>query len=180
EAALADGAPLVHDDAPGNVAFTWALVTGDPDKVFSEAAVTVKERYRQQRLVPAAREPRGVLCEGNCAGGVAPTTATQIPHVLRTAFTLVLGIPEAKIRVIAPDVGGGFGSKLDVYAEEAIAIVLARRLGRPVKWTEERTEANLATIHGRDVIQEIELAATAEGKITGVRTRLHAAMGAYL
>jgi carbon-monoxide dehydrogenase large subunit len=92
----------------------------------------------------------------------------------------VLGIPEAKIRVIAPDVGGGFGSKLDVYAEDVIVIALAQRLGRPVKWTEERSEGNVATIHGRDVIQEIELAATAEGKITGVRTRLTAAMGAYL
>ena len=180
EAAMADGAPQLHDDAPGNVAFTWELVTGEPDRVFSDAAVTVKERYYQQRLVPSAMEPRGVICEVNAAGDVTVTTSTQIPHVLRTAFTLVLGIPEAKIRVIAPDVGGAFGSKLDVYAEEAIAIVLAQKLGRPVKWTEERSEANLATIHGRDVIQEIELAATGEGKITGVRTRLKAAMGAYL
>ena len=180
EAALADGAPLVHDDAPGNVAYTWELVTGEPDRVFADADVTVKERYRQQRLVPTAMEPRGVLCEVTAAGDVTVTTSTQGPHIMRTAYTLVLGIPEAKVRVIAPDVGGGFGSKLDVYAEDAIVIALARRLGRPVKWTEERSEAHLATIHGRDVIQEIELAATAEGKITGVRTRLNAAMGAYL
>jgi aerobic carbon-monoxide dehydrogenase large subunit len=180
EAALADGAPVLHDDAPGNVAYTWSLVTGDPDKVFADAAVTVKERYRQQRLVPTAMEPRGALCEVNAAGDVTITTSTQGPHIMRTAYTLVLGIPEAKVRVIAPDVGGGFGSKLDVYAEDVIVIALAQKLGRPVKWTEERSEANLATIHGRDVIQEIELAATEEGKITGVRTRLHAAMGAYL
>ncbi len=180
EAAVADGAPLVHDDAPGNQAYTWELVTGDVDKVFADAAVTVKERYRQQRLIPTAMEPRGVLCEVNAAGDVTVITSTQGPHIMRTAYTLVLGIPEAKIRVIAPDVGGGFGSKLDVYAEDMIVIGLARKLGRPVKWTEERSEANVATIHGRDVIQEIELAATAEGKITGVRTRLRAAMGAYL
>jgi carbon-monoxide dehydrogenase large subunit len=180
EAALAEGAPLVHDDAPGNSAYTWELVTGDVDKVFADAEVTIKERYRQQRLIPTAMEPRGVLCEVSAAGDVTVTTSTQGPHIMRTAYTLVLGIPEAKVRVIAPDVGGGFGSKLDVYAEDMIVIALARKLGRPVKWTEERSEANLATIHGRDVIQEIELAATSEGKITGVRTRLKAAMGAYL
>jgi len=180
EAAIADGAPQLHDDAPGNKAFTWALVTGDPDKVFADAAVTVKERYRQQRLIPSAMEPRGALCEVNAAGDVTITTSTQGPHIMRTAYTLVLGIPEAKIRVIAPDVGGGFGSKLDVYAEDVIVIAAAQKLGRPVKWIEERSEANLATIHGRDVIQEIELAATEEGKITGVRVRLKAAMGAYL
>jgi len=180
EAALADGAAQLHDDAPGNRAFTWELVTGEPDKVFGDAAVTVKERYRQQRLIPSAMEPRGALCEVNASGDVTITTSTQGPHIMRTAYTLVLGGPEAKIRVIAPDVGGGFGSKLDVYAEDVIVIALARKLGRPVKWTEERSEANLATIHGRDVIQEIELAATAEGKITGVRVHLKAAMGAYL
>jgi carbon-monoxide dehydrogenase large subunit len=179
-AALAEGAPVVHDDAPGNRAYTWSLVTGDPDRVFADAAVTVKERYRQQRLIPTAMEPRGALCEVNASGDVTIWTATQGPHIMRTAYTLVLGIPEAKVRVIAPDVGGGFGSKLDVYAEDVIVIALARKLGRPVKWTEERSEGNLATIHGRDVIQEIELAATADGKITGVRTRLKAAMGAYL
>jgi carbon-monoxide dehydrogenase large subunit len=180
EQALTDGAPQIHDDAPGNVAYTWSLVTGDVDKVFSAAEVTVKERYRQQRLIPAAMEPRGTLCEVNAAGDVTVTTSTQGPHILRTAFTLVLGIPEAKVRVIAPDVGGGFGSKLDVYAEDIIMITLARKLGRPVKWIEERSEACLATIHGRDMVQEIELAATAEGKITGVRTRLTASMGSYL
>jgi carbon-monoxide dehydrogenase large subunit len=179
-AAIADGAPTVHDDAPGNKAYTWSLVTGDPEKVFADAAVTVKERYRQQRLIPTAMEPRAALCEVNASGDVTITTATQGPHIMRTAYTLVLGVPEAKVRVIAPDVGGGFGSKLDVYAEDVIVIALARKLGRPVKWTEERSEGNLATIHGRDVIQEIELAATEEGKITGVRTRLTAAMGAYL
>jgi aerobic carbon-monoxide dehydrogenase large subunit len=180
EAALADGAPALHDDAPGNVAFTWELAAGEVDKVFADAAVTVKEQYRQQRLIPTAMEPRGVLCEVNAAGDVTVTTSTQGPHIMRTAYTLVLGIPEAKIRVVAPDVGGGFGSKLDVYAEDMIVIAAARKLGRPVKWVEERSEANLATIHGRDVIQEIELAATTEGKITGVRARLKAAMGAYL
>jgi aerobic carbon-monoxide dehydrogenase large subunit len=117
EAALTDGAPQVHDDAPGNIAYTWSLTAGDDiDKTFADAAVTVKERYRQQRLIPSAIEPRSVLCEVNAAGDVTVTTSTQAPHILRTAITLVLGIPEAKVRVIAPDVGGGFGSKVDLYA----------------------------------------------------------------
>ncbi len=181
EKALEPGAPLVHDDVPSNRCYTWALVAGEVDKAFAEAAVTVSERYRQQRLIPNAIEPRGVLCEISPAtGDITVITSTQAPHILRTAYTLVLGIPEAKIRVIAPDVGGGFGSKVDVYAEDMVVITLARRLGRPVKWIEERSEAYLATIHGRDVVQHIELAATAEGKITAVRTRLTAAMGAYL
>src|SRR5262245_25904785 len=180
EAALAAGAPLVHDEVPENRCYTWSLVAGEVDKVFAAAEVTVSCRFRQQRLIPCAIEPRGVLCEVSAAGDVTVTTSTQAPHLLRTAYTLVLGIPESKVRVIAPDVGGGFGSKVEVYAEDMIVIALARKLGRPVKWTEERSEGCLATIHGRDVIQEIELAATAEGKITGVRTRLTAAMGAYL
>ena len=125
EEAIADGAPVVHDDAPGNRAYMWSLVTGDPDKIFGDAAVTVKQRYRQQRLIPTAMEPRGALCEVNAAGDVTIWTATQGPHIMRTAYTLVLGIPEAKVRVIAPDVGGGFGSKLNVYAEEALMAFIA-------------------------------------------------------
>ncbi len=155
EAALAPGAPLVHDDVPENRCFTWSLVTGEPDKVFAEADVTVRCRFRQQRLIPCAMEPRGVICEVSAAGDVTVTTSTQAPHILRTAYALVLGLPEAKIRVVAPDVGGGFGSKVEVYAEDMIVIALARRLGRAVKWTEERSEGCLATIHGRDVVQEI-------------------------
>jgi aerobic carbon-monoxide dehydrogenase large subunit len=181
EEALADGAPLVHDEFPDNGCYTWSLQAGEVDRLFSEAAVTVKERYRQQRLIPNAIEPRGVLAEPSPASGHATLySATQIPHILRTTLAMVTGIPEAKIRVVAPDVGGGFGSKLNVYAEEALALVLARRLGRPVKWTEERSENYLATIHGRDVVQEIELAADEEGRISAVRVRLLAAMGAYL
>jgi carbon-monoxide dehydrogenase large subunit len=181
ERALADGAPLVHEELGTNRCYTWSLVEGDVEKAFAEAAVTVSERYYQQRLIPCAIEPRGIVVDPSSATGeVTVVSSTQIPHVMRTAFALVLGIPEAKIRVIAPDVGGAFGSKLDVYAEDMIAVPVARHLGRPVKWVEERSEACLATIHGRDVVQRIELAATAEGKITAVRVRLTAAMGAYL
>jgi carbon-monoxide dehydrogenase large subunit len=181
EEAIAEGAPRVHDEFPDNGCYTWALQAGDVDRLFAEAEVTVKERYRQQRLIPNAIEPRGVLAEPSPASGEYTLySATQIPHILRTTLSMVTGIPEAKIRVVAPDVGGGFGSKLNVYAEEALALVLARRLGRPVKWIEERSENYLATIHGRDVVEEIEFAATREGRITAVRVRLLAAMGAYL
>ena len=181
EQALEAGAPILHDDFGTNLSYTWKLSAGDVDRLFSEAGVTVKERYKQTRLIPNAIEPRGVLVQPSPATGEFTIySATQIPHILRTTLTLVTGIPEAKLRVVAPEVGGGFGSKLDVYAEEALCLVLAKRLGLPVKWTEERSEAYLATIHGRDVVQEIELAATAEGKITAVRVTLTAAMGAYM
>jgi aerobic carbon-monoxide dehydrogenase large subunit len=181
EAALADGTPLVHPDLGTNSCYVWEITGGDVDAVFAAADVVVTERYRQQRLIPAAIEPRGVLVQPVPANGEYTLwSATQIPHVLRTTLALTLGIPESKLRIIAPEVGGGFGSKLDVYAEEALALALAKRLGRPLKWVEERSEAHVATIHGRDVIQEIDLAADSEGKISGVRVRLKSAMGAYL
>ncbi len=181
EAAVADGAPLVHEDFGTNRCYTWSLAAGEVDKVFRDADVVVKERYRQQRLIPNAIEPRGVVVQPIAAAGeFTMWSATQIPHILKVTIALTLGIPESKMRVIAPDVGGGFGSKLNVYAEEAICLAVARKLGRPVKWIEERSEAYLATIHGRDLIQEIELAATADGKLKGVRVKLLANMGAYL
>jgi carbon-monoxide dehydrogenase large subunit len=181
EEALADGAPLVHEELEDNRSYTWTLKTDNADDVFSAAPVVVKERYRQQRLIPNAIEPRGVLAQYLPAQDEYTLwSATQIPHILRFWLAVVLGIPEARLRVIAPDVGGGFGSKLNVYAEEALALVLARRLGRPVKWIEERSEGYLATIHGRDQWQEIELAADEDGKVRGVRVRLTVGMGAYL
>src|SRR6202043_3149922 len=107
-------------------------------------------------------------------------SATQIPHVLRTMLALVTGIPEHKLRVVAPDVGGGFGSKLQVTAEEFLAVLLARKIGRPVKWTESRSEGNMAVHHGRDQLQRIKLAADADGRIRGLSVDLLADMGAYL
>ena len=107
-------------------------------------------------------------------------SSTQIPHILRTALTITTGIPEAKLRVVAPDVGGGFGSKLEVYPEDAICLALAQKLGRPVKWVEERSENYVATLHGREMFQQIELAATRDGDLKAVRVNLTVAMGAYL
>ena len=181
EAALRDDAAVIHEAFGSNRAYTWTLANGEVDRVFADAPVVVKERYYHPRLIPNAIEPRGVVVQPVPAQGeITIWSATQIPHILRTLMALVMNIHEAKIRVIAPDVGGGFGSKLNFYAEEAIAVAVARRLGVPVKWIEERTEAYLATIHGRDVLQDMEVAATEEGKLLGVRVKLHADLGAYL
>ena len=181
ERALEDGAPIVHDDLGTNRCYTWNLAAGEVEKEFANAEVTIKERYRQQRLIPNAMEPRGLIVQPFPATGeLTMWSATQIPHIARVTLSMVTGVPEAKLRVVAPEVGGGFGSKLNVYAEEALALVLARKLGRPIKWIETRTEGYQATIHGRDQIQEIELAATSEGKIRAVRAKLTAGMGAYL
>jgi aerobic carbon-monoxide dehydrogenase large subunit len=181
EAALVDGAPIVHEEFGTNRCYTWTLEAGEVDRLFDEAAVTVRERYRQNRLIPNAIEPRAVFVTPVPATGEFTLwSTTQVPHIARITLSGVTGIPEAKLRVIAPDVGGGFGSKLNIYAEEALGLAIARRLDRAVKWTETRSEGYVSTIHGRDQVQEIELAATAEGKITAVRTKLTAAMGAYL
>jgi carbon-monoxide dehydrogenase large subunit len=156
EAALADGAVQLH--AAGNKSFTWPFGNGDIDAAFRDAPVVVTRTYRQQRLIPSAMEPRAVVC-APVADEYTMWTSTQIPHVLRVMLALVTGIPEHKLRVIAPDVGGGFGSKLQVTAEEVLALLLARKLGRPVKWTETRSEGNVAVHHGRDQIQRVRIAA---------------------
>jgi aerobic carbon-monoxide dehydrogenase large subunit len=174
---------VVHEGLGTNRSYTWSLVP-DPDAVdraFADAAHVVRERYLQQRLIPVAMEPRGVAAVPGVYGGdLTVYSATQIPHILKVMITATCGVPESKVRVIAPSVGGAFGSKLNVYAEELIAVALARRLGVPTRWTEGRSENAVATIQGRGQVQDIELAADAEGKITAVRVKLLADMGAYM
>ncbi|MGZ6967735.1 MAG: xanthine dehydrogenase family protein molybdopterin-binding subunit [Acidimicrobiia bacterium] len=174
---------LVHAELGTNESYTWSLIP-DPaavDAAFANATHVVSERYLQQRLIPMAMEPRGVVVQPEPFGGnVTVYSSTQIPHILKVMLGITLGVPEQRIRVIAPAVGGGFGSKLNVYAEEVLCVALARRLGRPVRWTEERSENAQATIHGRGQIQDIELAADATGKVSAVRVHLVADMGAYL
>jgi carbon-monoxide dehydrogenase large subunit len=177
EQALADGSVQLH--AAGNKSFTWPFGNGDIDAAFRDAPVVLERTYRQQRLIPSAMEPRAVVC-APVADEYTMWTSTQIPHVLRVMLALVTGIPEHKLRVIAPDVGGGFGSKLQVTAEEVLALLLARKLGRPVKWTETRSEGNVAVHHGRDQIQRVRIAADADGRIRGLDVDLLADMGAYL
>ncbi len=181
ESALADGADLVHADKGTNHCYTKHYVCGDYAKAAADADVVVSRRFVQQRLIPSPMEPRAVVAAptGN-VGDLTIWSATQIPHVLRVLLSLSTGIPQQKLRVIAPDVGGGFGAKLQMYREEILATVLANRLGRPVKWTETRTENMVATHHGRDQIQFLELAAKADGTILGLKVELLANMGAYL
>jgi carbon-monoxide dehydrogenase large subunit len=175
--ALDDGAPKVHE--AGNKSFEWVFQNGDLDEAFRDAPVVIERNYRQQRLIPSAMEPRAVVC--SCVGGEFTLwSSTQIPHVLRVMLALVTGVPEQNIRVIAPDVGGGFGSKLQVTAEEVLAMLIARRLGRPVKWTESRSEGNLTVHHGRDQWQRIRVAAERDGRLRGLSVDLLADMGAYL
>ncbi|MGH9211951.1 MAG: xanthine dehydrogenase family protein molybdopterin-binding subunit [Acidimicrobiales bacterium] len=174
---------LVHDGLGTNSSYTWTLAPDSDavDRAFADAAHVVQARYLQQRLIPAALEPRGVaVVPGAYGGDFTIYSATQIPHILKIMTAVTCGLPEQKLRVVAPAVGGGFGSKLNVYAEELVAVALAGRLGVPVRWTETRSEAGVATIHGRSLIQDIELAADGDGKITAVRVKLLADMGAYL
>ena len=180
-AAMDPGAPQLHDDAPNNQAFHWVATGGDPDAAFAAADVIVSDTIVQQRLVPNAMEPRSALANWlRSMGELTLWSTSQNPHIVRFLASLITGVPEHKIRVIATEVGGGFGSKIPVYADEMIAAFCAMKLNRPVKWTETRSENFLATIHGRDHIEKVEMAATRDGKITGVRSVVHAGMGAYL
>lgn len=180
ERALTDQ-ELVHADKGTNKSFVWHFENGDVEAAFRDAPVIIQRRFIQQRLIPNAMEPRGVVVAPIAAADEYTVySATQIPHILRIMLALVTGIPEHKLRVVAPDVGGGFGSKLNVYAEEVVALLVAKRLGQPVKWTESRSEGYQATIHGRDQIQDLALAADRDGRIRGLRVDLKADMGAYL
>jgi len=181
EAAMQPGAPQIHEDAPNNQAFHWIAAGGDTDAAFADADVIVKDTILQQRLIPNAMEPRSAVANWTRSMGELTLWSTsQNPHIVRFLGSLVTGIPEHKIRVIATEVGGGFGSKIPMYADEMIASFCSMQLNRPVKWTATRSEGFLATIHGRDHIEHVEMAATREGKITAIRTVVYAGMGAYL
>ena len=175
--ALEPSSPKVHPQ--GNKSYTWTFANGDLDAAFRDAPVVIERTFRQQRLIPSAMEPRAVVAT-SVAGEVTLWSATQIPHVLRFALAAFFGIPEQDIRVIAPDVGGGFGSKLQVTAEEVLAVMVARKLGRPVKWTESRSEGNLTVHHGRDQWQTLRIAADRDGRLRALDVDLLANMGAYL
>ena len=179
--ALADGAVQLHEDAPNNTAFEWEVDAGSISDARSSSDVAVTQRFVNQRLIPTAMENRGVVVDYNSGTDqITMWTTTQIPHLIRVLLALVTGHPEHLIRVIAPDVGGAFGSKLYLYAEEVIAPIIAKNLKRPVKWVESRSEGYLATTHGRDHITDIEIIGNRDGTITGLDVRTLANMGAYL
>ncbi|HEY3754332.1 MAG TPA: xanthine dehydrogenase family protein molybdopterin-binding subunit [Pseudonocardiaceae bacterium] len=184
-AAIADGADLVHPDLGTNSSATWifdsgeAGTGGDVEQAIADAEVVVERTFRQQRLVPAFMEPRSTVVDPTGAQ-FTMWSATQIPHILRLMLALTLGVPEHKVRVIAPDVGGGFGGKLQVTPEEILTFLVARRLAKPVKYTESRSESVQAAHHGRDQIQKLTLTARKDGTVTGLKVELLADMGAYL
>ena len=163
----------------GNKSYTWTLANGDMDAAFRDAPVVLERTYRQQRLIPSRD---GAARRGLRAGRRRVHDVDLHPDPAHPAvmLALVTGIPEQQLRVIAPDVGGGFGSKLQVTAEEVLALLLARKLGRPVKWTESRSEGNVAVHHGRDQIQRIRIAAESDGRLRALDVDLLADMGAYL
>lgn len=178
EAAMESGALIIHPDLGTNICFRLTYGGGGVDEAFANASVTVKTRIVQQRLIPAAMETRGVVALHK-GGELTVWTSTQVPHVVKTTLADIVRLPEHEIRVIAPEVGGGFGSKLDVYAEEGLVAALALALQRPVKWVETRRENFVATIHGRGQINEVEVAAARDGTMTGLRVRVIADLGAY-
>ncbi|MGV9795000.1 MULTISPECIES: molybdopterin cofactor-binding domain-containing protein [unclassified Gordonia (in: high G+C Gram-positive bacteria)] len=184
-AAAADGADLVHPDLGTNVSAVWIFDSAEAgtgtavDDEIRDAEVVIERTFRQQRLIPAFMEPRSVVVDPT-GTQITMWSATQVPHILRLMLAMTLGIPEHKVRVIAPDVGGGFGGKLQVCPEEVLALLAARRLGKPVKYTESRSESMQAAHHGRDQIQKLTLAANRDGSVRGLKVELLADMGAYL
>ena len=181
EMASKDGAPQLHAEAPNNVAFHWTVAGGDIDAAFKSAEVVVRDRIIQQRLIPTAMEPRGAVVHYVPATGeMTIWNTTQNPHIVRFIMSLVTGVTEDRLRVIAPEVGGGFGSKIAQIQGDFITAFCSMKLGRPVKWIETRSENYQSTTHGRDHVQDVELAATRDGRILGLRCTVWAGMGAFL
>ena len=181
EKAVKPGAPQLHVEAPNNIAFKWTVAGGDVDAAFKTAEVVVRDRIVQQRLIPTAMETRGALAHYIPATGeLTLWNTTQNPHIVRFIMSLVSGIPEDRLRVIAPEVGGGFGSKIPQIQGDFITVFCSMKLGRPVKWIESRSENYQSTTHGRDHVQDVEMAATKDGRILGLRCTVWAGMGAYL
>jgi carbon-monoxide dehydrogenase large subunit len=185
ENALAEGAPLVHEELGTNRNALWIFDSGEAgtgssvDEAIANAEVTVKRRFRQQRLIPAFMEPRACVVDPTSTQ-LTMWSSTQVPHILKTMAALTLGIPEHKLRVVAPDVGGGFGGKIGVLPEEMMCLIVAQKLGKPVKWNESRSESMVTAHHGRDQIQDITITANRDGTVTGLKVELMADMGAYI
>jgi carbon-monoxide dehydrogenase large subunit len=180
EKALAPDSPIIHSEWPDNVAFRAEQKQGNLAKAFKDADKIVRQRLVHQRLAPVAIEPRGVVAHYLSSDKeLTVWSSTQIPHMLKSHLAKMLKLPENEVRVIAPEVGGGFGSKLNVYAEEALLAHLALKLNRPLKWSEGRSENFQATIHGRGQTGEVEAAVKKDGTILGLRYKVIADIGAY-
>lgn len=183
--AATDSGDFAHPDLGTNISARWifdsaeAGTGADVESAIADSEVVIERTYRQQRLIPSFMEPRSVVVDPTGEQTTMWST-TQIPHILRLMLALTTGVPESKLRVIAPDVGGGFGGKLQVTPEEVVTLLAARRVGKPCKYTETRSESLTAAHHGRDQIQKITLAARRDGTVTGLKVELLANMGAYL
>ncbi|HVG74028.1 MAG TPA: xanthine dehydrogenase family protein molybdopterin-binding subunit, partial [Thermoleophilaceae bacterium] len=178
EAALEDGSPLVWEQFGTNKVHEWAIGGGDIDAQLAEADVIVERRFENHRTSGAPIEPRCSI--GEIRGDkLTLYSTTQIPHIARFVFSGMLGIPEDQLRVIAPDVGGGFGAKLQTYGEECLVLALAKRLGRPVKWVETRSEHMTTSHHGRDQVNYVKVGAKSDGTVTACQVRIIADLGAY-
>lgn len=176
---------LAHPDLGTNKSATWVFDSGEAgtgkpvSEALAGAEVLIERTFYQQRLIPSFMEPRSTVVDPT-GEQITVWSATQVPHILRLMLALTLGIPESKVRVIAPDVGGGFGGKLQVTPEEAITVLAARHTGKPCKYTETRSESLMAAHHGRAQVQKLKLSATKDGIVTGLDVHLLADMGAYL
>ena len=192
ELAMTGKPTVIHADFPNNLAV--ALVPSGTgvapdfsvidntavDKAFADAEVVISQRMMNHRLVPNAMEPRGVIAHWE-PGKESMTiwSSTQNPHILKTMIAAMNGLGQHQVRAIAPEVGGGFGAKINIYGEEYVASVVSKKLGLPIKWIEDRSEAFVATTHGRDIIGYIDVAAKRDGKVLGLKMRLIADIGAY-
>jgi aerobic carbon-monoxide dehydrogenase large subunit len=180
EKAMEEGSPRVHDEFENNLAYHSPLSSGDAERALKDADVTVSQRMVEQRLAPTPMEPRGVVANYNKGDETLTVwNSTQIPHLLKSVLSVMVSVPEQKVHVIAPEVGGGFGCKANLYPEDVLACALSIKTGSPVKWIETRREAMVATIHGRDHVAYVELGAKRDGTLVGMKLRVLAAMGAY-
>jgi len=191
ELAMTGQPVVIYPDFPNNLAV--ALVPSGTgvspdgkvddsavDKAFADAEIVISQRMVNQRLVANAIEPRGVVAHYEPGkGSMTIWSSTQNPHILRTMIAAMTGLGQDQVRAIAPEVGGGFGAKINIYGEEYVAAAISKRLGIPVKWIEDRSEAFVATTHGRDIIGYIDVAARRDGKVLGLKLRLIADIGAY-
>src|SRR5215468_11134510 len=180
EKALESGAPLAREELDSNICYTATKQGGDVDRAFAEAEHIVRLRIASPRLVALTLEPRGVLAKPEPTGDLTVWLSTQSPHLVRADLATAIGFPEHRIRVIAPDVGGGFGSKATLYQDEALACHLALQLGRPIKWIATRSEDFLTTNQGRDQVMMSELALKRDGTMLGLKVRVVGNLGAYL
>ncbi|MFL6279813.1 MAG: xanthine dehydrogenase family protein molybdopterin-binding subunit, partial [Vicinamibacterales bacterium] len=191
ERAMTGQPAVIHPDFPNNLAIalvpsgTGVSTSGSVDDsaidaAFAKAEVVVSQRMVNQRLAPSAMEPRGVVAHYEPGKGTMTIwSSTQNPHILRTFIAALTGLGQDQVRAIAPEVGGGFGAKINIYGEEYVTAAISKRLGIPLKWIEDRSEAFVATIHGRDILGYVDIAAKRDGTLLGLKLRLIADIGAY-